>query len=203
LRAIGDGQGGLTIDLATLAALPGVCQPRELTDAERAAGASVITRLTGEALARLVAMRAVEGGTLAADLDQHCATVRTALGQVRGRAPRVVEEYRDRLHERIAALIAEQNVRLAEEDLLREVAIYAERSDISEEVARLTAHLDQFAAAMRSGEAAGRKLEFIAQEMLREANTIGSKSGDAEISRHIIEIKAAIDRIKEQVLNAE
>ena len=92
---------------------------------------------------------------------------------------------------------------LAESDLLREVAVYAERSDISEELSRLAAHLEQFEAALGSKEAAGRKLDFIAQEMLREANTIGSKAGDAQIARDIIDVKSAIDRIKEQVQNVE
>jgi uncharacterized protein (TIGR00255 family) len=83
------------------------------------------------------------------------------------------------------------------------VSIYAERSDISEELSRLDGHLQQFAALMADTEPPGRKLEFIAQEMLREANTIGSKTGDSTIAREIIEIKSAVDRIKEQVQNAE
>ncbi|HPM25511.1 MAG TPA: YicC family protein [Phycisphaerae bacterium] len=200
--AVGD-DPRVTIDLATLLALPGVCQVRELTDAEREQRWTVLSRLTEQALERMIAMRAREGATLSTDLATHCAVIARCLDVIRERAPVVVAEYRDRLMARIAELIADTNVRLAEEDLLKEVSIYAERSDISEELSRLAAHLGQFETLMTAPEPAGRKLEFIAQEMLREANTMGSKSGDAAIAREIIEIKSAIDRIKEQVANAE
>jgi len=86
---------------------------------------------------------------------------------------------------------------------LREVAVFAERADISEEIQRLTTHLDSFEQSCRTGEHAGRKLDFITQEMLREANTIASKANDADIARHIVEIKGSIDRLKEQVQNVE
>jgi uncharacterized protein (TIGR00255 family) len=115
----------------------------------------------------------------------------------------MLTEYRDRLKSRIEELIANSNVQLANEDLLREVSVYAERSDVSEELHRLASHLSQFREAIDSREPAGRKLDFIAQEMLREANTIGSKCLDVEVSRRIVEIKGAIDRIKEQVQNVE
>jgi uncharacterized protein (TIGR00255 family) len=201
--AAGTGRNGLRIDLATLATLPGVCLPRELSDQERDKHWAVVERLTGEALTRLVEMRTVEGRSLAADLVGHCAVVRAQLKVVHDRVPIVVKEYADRLASRVRELIADRNVSLAEEDLLREVSIFAERSDISEEINRLGAHLDQFAEVMDNDSAAGRKLEFLAQEMLREANTMGSKAGDTQIARAIIEIKSAIDRIKEQVQNVE
>lgn len=193
----------LTLDVAMLATLPGVCQPRELTERQREHCWEIVSRLTNAALEKLLAMRLAEGQTLADDLRKHCEQIGALLESVGQRVPQVVREYRDRLTARVAELIAGQNVRLAEQDLLKEVAIYAERSDISEEISRLRAHLDQFHACLRSREPAGRKLEFISQEMLREANTMGSKSGDAQLARDIIDIKSAIDRIKEQVQNAE
>jgi uncharacterized protein (TIGR00255 family) len=191
------------IDLATLATLPGVCQPRELTEEQRSQSGAILHRLLEEALDRLVAMREAEGRALAADLHGHCQRVNGYLDNVRARAPQVVEEYRDRLAGRVRELLAGSNVVLATEDLLKEVSIYAERSDISEETSRLAAHLEQFEAVATGPEPAGRTLEFIAQEMLREANTMGSKAGDPQIARDIIEIKGAIDRIKEQVQNVE
>jgi uncharacterized protein (TIGR00255 family) len=194
---------GVTIDLATLATLPGVCQPHELTDAERDRAWEIVKQLTQQALERLVQMRAVEGQALAAELRVHCERIRRHVAVIRGRADTVVREYRDRLMDRVRELIADSNVRLAEEDLLKEVAIYAERSDICEELSRLEVHLAQFDEMAGGEEAAGRKLEFVAQEMLREANTIGSKSGDTQIARDIIDIKSAVDRIKEQVQNVE
>jgi uncharacterized protein (TIGR00255 family) len=189
------------IDLATLAMLPGVCQPRELTDKERAHGEAVIMQLMKSALDELLEMRAAEGRALAEDLKQHCAVIRKYLEAIQTRAPAMVAAYRDRLTRRVEELLAGSNVRLAAEDLLKEVSVYAERSDVSEELSRLTSHLEQFDQATASAESSGRKLDFIAQEMLREANTIGAKASDADIARHVIEIKGAIDRIKEQVQN--
>jgi uncharacterized protein (TIGR00255 family) len=201
LRSFQAADSGLTVDLATLTMLPGVCQPHELTEQQRVHGEELITRLAESAIDNLLEMRAAEGQALAADLKQHCAVIREHLEAIHTHVPGMVESYRDRLAARVAELIANSNVRLAEEDLLKEVAIYAERSDVSEELSRLASHLQQFEQAMASSEPAGRKLEFIAQEMLREANTTGAKAGDAEIGRHVIEIKGAIDRIKEQVQN--
>jgi uncharacterized protein (TIGR00255 family) len=203
LRAAARDDPRVTIDLATLLTLPGVCQPPELTESERQHRWQVLARLIEAALDRLIAMRAADGQALAADLVSHCELIRRSLAVIRGRAPAVVVEYRDRLRLRVEELIRDSTVRLAEEDLLREVSIYADRSDINEEVSRLAAHLEQFAGLMDGATAAGRKLEFIAQEMLREANTMGSKTGDPEIAREIIEIKSAIDRIKEQAANVE
>ncbi len=203
LRAAAGDDPRATIDLATLLTLPGVCEMRELTESEREQRWAVVARLTEAALERLIAMRASEGQALAADLAVHCDLIARSLEVVRQRAPAALVEYRDRLKARVEELIAGSNVRLAEEDLLKEVSIYAERSDMSEELSRLAGHLEQFRALLTSGEPAGRKLEFIAQEMLREANTMGSKTGDPAIAREIIEIKSAVDRLKEQVANAE
>ncbi len=203
LRSVYASEPGVTIDLGTVAMLPGVCQPHEIDERQREAGKNVVTELTDAALTRLTEMRAVEGRALAADLESHCVLIESELEAIRGRARGVVDDYRQRLAGRVQELIADSGVRLAEADLLKEVAIYAERSDISEELNRLASHLQQFRACFTSPEPAGRKLEFITQEMLRESNTIGSKAGDTEIARRIIEIKGAIDRLKEQVQNAE
>ena len=108
-----------------------------------------------------------------------------------------------RLQRRVDELLSEAKLELDAETLAREVAIFAERSDISEEVTRLESHLEQFVSSCRQDECPGRKLEFIAQELLREANTIASKSADSEIARCVVEIKCYIDRLKEQVQNVE
>ena len=193
----------VVLDLATLAQLPGVCQPQELTEQQREEGWQTVETLTHEALDRLITMRRTEGEALKTELESHCRDIREHLEVIRRRAPLVVNEYRNRLTARVEELIAGSGVKLAENDLLREVAVYAERSDIAEEIARLSSHLVQFANCLTTPEPAGRKLEFIAQEMLREANTIGSKASDPEIATHIIDIKGAIDRVKEQVQNVE
>ena len=201
LKSVLPAEPNFTIDLSTLATLPGVCQPREMTEQQRQHGQELITRLAETATAKLLEMRAAEGQALAEDLKRHCDSIHEHLATVRTHVPGMVEAYRDRLAARVEELIAGSNVRLAEEDLLKEVSVYAERSDVSEELSRLASHLQQFDEAIASSEPAGRKLDFIAQEMLREANTIGSKAGDAQVARHVIEIKGAIDRIKEQVQN--
>ena len=108
-----------------------------------------------------------------------------------------------RLEERLRKTLAEFNITLDPADLIREVSLFGERCDISEEIVRLRSHLDQFAGLIQSPESCGRKLEFLAQEMSREVNTIGSKANDVEISRQVIESKAAIERIREMIQNVE
>jgi uncharacterized protein (TIGR00255 family) len=114
-----------------------------------------------------------------------------------------VQEYARKLKKRVDDLLAHAELKLDEEALAREVAILADRSDISEEITRLDSHLQQFATACGGDDQAGRRLDFISQEMLREANTIASKSSDAEITRTVVDMKCRVDRIKEQVQNIE
>ncbi|GMV95972.1 MAG: YicC family protein [Phycisphaerae bacterium] len=191
------------IDLAAILALPGVCQPPALSEVERQRQWRVLETLTGRALDHLVQMRRIEGKALRDDLLNQCAQIRKHLAAVSERAPRVLQEYHQRLLDRTNELLSESKLQLQLEDLKREVAVYAERCDINEEVARLSSHLDQFERLCDSRELAGRKLDFLAQELLRETNTIGSKANDAVIVQHIVEIKGAIDRLKEQVQNVE
>lgn len=192
-----------SLDLATFALLPGVAQPPELSTAQQEEVSQIARELLDEAIAQLTKFRAAEGATLAADFDSHLKSMHKRLATIGEQSPRVIEEYRDRLHKRVNDLLAGSGVELAANDLLKEVSVFADRSDISEEVARLDGHIDQFREFMSAAEPAGRKMEFIAQEMMREANTMGSKTGDADISREIIEIKSTVDRIKEQVMNVE
>lgn len=140
---------------------------------------------------------------MAADLRTNCQTVAGELSQIEVRAPQVVEAYRSRLVERLQATLAEFAVTLDPADLIREVGLFAERSDISEEIVRLRSHLEQFDSIMELPESSGRKLEFLTQEMFRETNTIGSKANDVQIARHVIEIKASIERIREMIQNVE
>ncbi len=203
LRAAGGDDPRFTLDLATLAMLPGVCQPTELSEAQRESAQTAALRTATAAVEALVRMRTTEGRALAEDLRRQADSVRQHVERVRDRAPNVAEDHRRRLAARVAALVSESGAALAEDAILREVAIFAERSDISEEITRLKSHVEQFLECLVSGERSGRKLEFIAQEMHREANTIASKASDVEIGRHVIEMKGAIDRIKEQVANVE
>ncbi len=197
-----EGEAGLRIDLATLSTLPGVCEPpspQELLERTREG----LLALIDEALAALVAMREEEGRTIQADLLANCDAIEKELAAVSEAAPQVVEDYRQRLAERVEQLTREGNVTIDQDQLAREVAIFAERSDVAEEITRLTGHLGQFRQTVPRNEPTGRKLDFITQEMLREANTIASKANSGEIARRVVDIKTAIDRIKEQVQNVE
>jgi uncharacterized protein (TIGR00255 family) len=191
------------IDLAGLMQLPGVCQePRDETD-EIATHGATVRELSQKAIAKLDAMRRREGQALFAELMKHVTVISTAVKAIQVRAPFVIEDYHRRLSLRVNQLMARAELQVNQADLIKEVAVYAERADIAEEIQRLTSHLDAFEQACNSGEHAGRKLDFIAQEMLREANTIASKANDAQIARQIVDVKGAIDRLKEQVQNVE
>ena len=203
LRPVLEADARLLLELASLAQLPGVCQPHEFSPARREHVSAVVQRLTRDSLDRLMQMRQREGEALLADLRSNCALVRDRLERIRELCPRVVADYQSRLLARVKQLLSGSGVTLAADDLLKEVAVFADRSDISEELARLSSHVDHFDECCGSPEPAGRRLEFIAQEMMREANTIGSKAGDKDIARCAIDIKSAVDRVKEQVLNIE
>jgi len=194
---------GMSLDVGSLLALPGVCEAPETTDAERERDKAIVFALTDEALDKLIQMRVREGEALRGDLLGHCAAIRGLVDVIAERAPHVVTQYKKRLGERLALLMEEAPAGVDQESLVREVAIFADRCDISEEVARLVAHLDQFAELCDSDEHSGRKLDFLTQEMIREINTVGAKSNDAAISRRVVEIKGGIERLKEQVQNVE
>ena len=203
LRMVAETERAARIDLAGLLAIPGVCLPPDIDEATLSGQFQVVQRITTEAIDRLIDMRRREGVALLQDLEAQCREIRTHLEWIHARAPSVVEEYAKKLRSRVQQLLNDSNVELEKDALAREVAIYAERCDIHEEIARVRSHLDQFEALCEGPEEAGRKLEFFSQELLREANTIGSKANDAEIAAHVVSIKAAIDRIKEQVQNVE
>ena len=192
---------GITVELGSTLALPGVSQPPQLDEREKQRQWGLVRELTEQVLEKNVQMRAIEGKALRGDLLAHCQAVLDELESVRLRTPDVVREYHQRLTQRVEELASTARLTLDADSLAREVAIYAERSDISEEVARLASHIQQFRELCDSNELAGRKLEFLTQEMLREANTISSKSNDVQIARGVIEIKASIDRLKEQTAN--
>jgi uncharacterized protein (TIGR00255 family) len=163
----------------------------------------VVEQVLTQALGRLQNMRQEEGKAMAQELLQLRDGIAKQLASIRELAPGVVVTYRDRLLERVRSLLSELDVEIDRSDLIKEVSVFAERSDIAEEVVRLASHLDQFQVVMNEPESAGRKLEFLSQEMFREANTIGSKASDVAISRHVVEIKAALERVRELVQNIE
>jgi uncharacterized protein (TIGR00255 family) len=146
-------------------------------------------------------MRALEGEALARDLEGRLATVEALAARVSELSPRTVEAHRARLEERVAEL--SRGMKLDPGRLEQEVALFADRVDVAEETTRLASHVAQARALLASSEPAGRKLDFLVQEMHREVNTIGSKSQSAEISTTVVALKAEVERMREQVQNVE
>ena len=192
-----------TVGLAALLALPGVVIENPTSPAEAEEEWPLVRDALESAMQNLSQMRTDEGRAMAADLRANCQALATELTHIENRAPLVVAAYRERLTERLQAALAEFAVTLDPADLIKEVGIFAERSDISEEIVRLRSHLEQFDSIMELPESSGRKLEFLTQEMFRETNTIGSKANDVQIARHVIDIKAGIERIREMIQNVE
>lgn len=153
------------------------------------------------ALDGLLKMREKEGFHLAKDLGRRLDELRREMTEIGRLAPAMVERHRKQLHERIRQ--SGVAVPLDDERLLKEVAFFADRSDVTEELTRLESHLEQFRESLRKREPVGRTLEFLTQEIHREVNTIGSKSGDAAISRHVVAMKGEVEKIREQVQNIE
>jgi uncharacterized protein (TIGR00255 family) len=189
--------------LGQVLALPGVVPEPGGLSAHLHEDWPLMERVLEEALAKLQVMRQEEGRAMAQELLAHRDTVARHLEHIREHIPQVSTAYRDRLHERVRGLLGELDIRIDRSDLIKEVSIFAERSDIAEEVMRLASHLEQFQVMMTEPESPGRKLEFLTQEMFREANTIGSKAGDVEVSREVVEIKGTLEKIRELVQNVE
>lgn len=191
------------IRLEPLAGLPGVVEELSAEALDAASLWPVVEPTLHAAIEQLTTMRSVEGEALANDLRDQCLTVALCLDIIEKQAPFVGESYRKRIQDRVNEALSSLNVTLEPADLVREVALYTDRADISEEIVRLRSHLQQFAGALELDESAGRKMEFICQEMGRETNTIGSKANDALISQQIVEIKTALERIREQIQNVQ
>lgn len=196
-------QPGTTVDLGPLLGLPGVVEDRiqscEIPSEDWPALSAVVV----EALRKLQSARADDGRAMAVELIALGKAASSHLSRIADRGPDVVASYQKRLAERVQVILQGQGVTVEPHDLIREVAIFAERADIAEEVLRLRAHLAQFAEVIDEPESAGRKLEFVVQEMGRETNTIGSKANDIEISRAVVEIKGLLEKIRELIQNVE
>ncbi|MCG6533461.1 MAG: YicC family protein [Syntrophales bacterium LBB04] len=186
------------ITLAMMAAFKDVFVPPDDDPTSVWPGVAV---MLDEAADTLAAMREKEGASLCQDLRERIAVMGNNLGAIESRVPKVLVAYQKRLIERIKELTGDMEIDASR--LMQEVAIMAEKSDITEEIVRFRSHMDQLIDMLKSGEAVGRKVDFLIQEMGREVNTIGSKSNDGEISRNVIEVKSELARIREQVQNLE
>ena len=162
-----------------------------------------VEQAVNEALKNLVAMRETEGGNIYGDFIYRADLIAEKLTQIEARSPMVVEEYQAKLTERLNNLLADHNITVEPERLLQEVAIFADRASITEEIVRLKSHIKQFKNIINSDQPVGRKLDFLIQEFNREANTIASKANDYTLAQIVVEIKAEIEKIREQIQNIE
>jgi uncharacterized protein (TIGR00255 family) len=177
-----------------------VVQVKEAEIDEAILGAC-LSRATELALEQLITMRLAEGEETRKDLNERLDSAEGMLAQIEKRAPQVPVEWQGKLTERLAKL--QQNVEWDPQRVAQEIAIFTDRCDISEELARFKSHLVQFRALFNVKEPVGRKMDFLVQELNREVNTMGSKSNDAELTSHVVALKAEFEKVREQVQNIE
>ncbi|MCL2165605.1 MAG: YicC family protein [Oscillospiraceae bacterium] len=193
---------GDDISLSTFSQIPGVMkvENKEIDDNEMW---EILSSAASMALETFKFMKGKEGATLAIDIRSKLSIVKNILYEIEMRAPLTVLDYKARLTARIKELIEDQDIPIEESRLAMEVAILADRTSIDEEIVRLKSHISMAEKCQELSEPIGRKLDFIVQEMIREINTIGSKSNDLEINRNVVEMKSEIEKIREQIQNLE
>lgn len=189
--------------LESLLGLPGVVINNVTSESSVASVQTLSNAALQQALGQFNAMRETEGNAIEAVFNQQLDSLKMIVEQIKDRSPVVVTNYQERLTDKINKLLETHDVTLNEGDLAREIGLYADRCDITEEVVRLNSHLEQFRTVMQSATSQGRKLDFITQELFREVNTIGSKANDTTIANSVVEAKTIIERIREQVQNIE
>lgn len=173
----------------------------EKPEEDEAQNTADIVAVAQQAVSAYNAMRETEGAALAADLRAHAAVILSYVEKVEARSPVTVAEYRARLESKLREVL--ESTTIDEGRILTEAAIFADKVAVDEETVRLRSHLNQLEGLLQSGGAIGRKLDFLLQEMNREANTIGSKGNDLEQTRNVVEIKAELEKIREQIQNIE
>ncbi len=194
---------GTPIDIGAILALPGVVEDRRPPADDPHDDWPTLAAAVSEALKKFQSSRGEEGRAMADELLSLGKAIADHLSAIADRGPEMVATYHKRLTERVRALVEKEGITIEPRDLVREIGIFSERADISEEVIRLRAHLQQYLEVIHEPESAGRKLEFVVQEMGRETNTIGSKANDMEISRAVVEIKGMLEKIRELIQNVE
>ncbi len=182
--------------------LPGVMVPDSSSIDEPALEVALMSAL-GAAHGAFDASRQREGAAILADIEGHLTALEALADEVSTEWPGVVAAYQDRLEQRVVDFLERRGQAVDSADVLREVAIFADRSDVAEELVRFKTHIQEARRLLGQGGSVGRKLEFLAQEFLREANTIGSKVADAQVAHRVVEVKSVLDRFREQVQNLE
>ena len=191
------------ISVEALLPLPGVIREAIVAREDVAGDWAAVRSAVAAAIEKLHEFRSNEGRSMEDDLLQQHAVISRELENVVEMAPQVVSEYRNRLLDRVREMVADSDVTIEPNDLIREVSVFADRVDINEEITRLRHHLNQFVEFVSADRSMGRKLEFLGQEIFREVNTIGSKANNVQIAHCVVEMKAAIEKIREIVQNVE
>jgi uncharacterized protein (TIGR00255 family) len=190
-------------DLGHLLQLPGVVAETELPEELVNSLWPAVEKCLSDALDHFDDFRQREGESMRQDLQHQCEVIETEVKQVSLLAPQVVADYRDKILERVRRLISDTSISVSETDVIREVALFSDRCDINEEITRLRSHTEQFLRLLNGNTSQGRKLEFIGQEMFREINTTGSKANNVTIALSVVEMKTAIERMREVLQNVE
>jgi len=194
---------GNRANLGHLLQLPGVVTQTELPDELVNSLWPAVEKCLSEALDHFDDFRQREGESMRQDMERQCEVIETEVKKVAELAPQVVTEYRDKIMERVRRMIGDSSISVSENDVIREVALFSDRCDINEEITRLRSHTEQFLRLLNGNTSQGRKLEFIGQEMFREINTTGSKANNVTIALSVVEMKAAIERMREVLQNVE
>ena len=190
-------------EISTLLTLPGVLDDGAFDTATAQQMWPVVSQAVRTAAKHMGDFRRREGASMADELRAQCAAIASQVDQVSALAPQVIIEYRDKLLQRVNDLVKDLDTRLGPADVLREVALHADRCDINEEITRLRSHLSQFQKLLDDNVSQGRKLDFMCQELFREVNTIGSKSNHVGIAHAAVEAKVCVERMREIVQNVE
>lgn len=188
------------VTASSVARLPDVLLVRRAPENEKAVW-NCVSPVLEAALQQFFAMRGAEGGRMKDDVSARAETILGLVENIERRSPQTVEEYRVKLKERIAEMLGGAGV--DEQRILTEAAVFADKVSVAEETVRLRSHISQFTGLLGAGGAVGRRLDFLVQEMNREANTIGSKCADAQIAHWVVDMKAEIENIREQIQNIE
>lgn len=204
LKAIGDSHElPMPESITAILTLPGVISDELSSSLDAPAEWPMLEGIVTEALAGLEEFRQREGESMRQELQQCCEQVSSRLESIVQLAPDVVNTYRDKVLERVRELLEGSGATVEPDNLIREVSIFADRCDINEEITRLRCHVEEFLKVINGPTSQGRKLDFLSQEMFREINTTGSKASNVEIAHHVVEMKAAVEKIREILGNVE
>lgn len=175
----------------------------EFVEVDAASIWAVLETAASAAISQMSEMRRIEGAKLIVDVSERIEQMKLRLDKIERQSPQLVDAYRQKMRDRLSDLLSDMGIQIDESRIAHEIAIFADKTNVTEEIVRLKSHFSQITEILNVGGAAGRKLDFLVQEMNREVNTIGSKSPDFDVSNDVIELKSELEKIREQIQNLE